>query len=377
MNDKPHIGIFGRVNVGKSTLMNALAGQNVSIVSPVAGTTTDAVKKPAEILGAGAVVLLDTAGLDDITLVGEERVKRTLAALDIVDAAILVFDGDSFGNAERRLADKFKEKNIPFFLVNSKVDTTKYEALPFLAPSSGLKEIIEKIKTLLAPRADKNLFDGLISQDDTVILVMPQDGAAPKGRLILPQVQAVRAALDLGATAVCSDGKNLSELVKKYAPALVVTDSQVFDFVSAQVPQEIPLTSFSILLARVKGDFELMLSGTKKISGLRDGDKILILESCTHTAHHCDDIGRKKIPSLLQKKTGKKLNFTFVSGLDALPEDLKSFALSVQCGGCMITKTQLLNRIYAAQKAGVAITNYGMLIAECTGILERTAPHRI
>lgn len=338
--DKPHIGIFGRVNAGKSTLMNLLLGAEHSIVAPEPGTTTDPVRKNIEILGLGPVVLIDTAGLGDASALGAQRIKKTLNVLDEVDLALLVEPDES-------LLALAASKQKPFVTVTR---------------AASKEEIIALIKQHLAPRAPQNMFSGLVKAGDTVVLYIPQDASAPQGRLILPQVQAIRTLVDLGVSAVCTAQKDFT----KFNPALVVTDSQYFKEIAAATPQNIPLTSFSILLARMKGDFDLMLLGARAIENLKEGDTVLVMESCSHTVHNCGDIGRHKIPALLQKHTGKKLNFIF----ERL-EELADIALAVQCGGCMATRTQILSRIYKVRDAGVPITNYGLLIAACTGILER------
>ncbi|MGB2578655.1 [FeFe] hydrogenase H-cluster maturation GTPase HydF [Elusimicrobium simillimum] len=380
--NKPHIGIFGRMNVGKSSIFNALAGQETVIVDDTPGTTTDPIKKVMEIEGLGPIVLIDTGGLDDnASKLGERRVKQSKNMLDHVDLAILVFAGNVFTDYEQSLMASFVSKKIPFFLIHNKsdqnplkIEVTGADILDFSAKKPETGPLFAMIKKHLekASSVPKGLLDGMVKKGDTVLLITPIDASAPAGRMILPQMQTLRAALDLNAVSICVQPAEVEEvLAKKPNIALAVTDSQVFAYVSQKIPPSIPLTSFSILLARTKGNFKAMVKGTKTIPNLKDGNKVLILESCTHTVNHCVDIGRTKLPNLLQKFTGKKLEFTVVAGLEALPEDLSSYALAIQCGGCMITDKQLQNRINNAMDAGVAISNYGMAIAFCNGIFER------
>lgn len=376
--DKPFIGFFGRMNAGKSSVINALSGTDISIVSEKAGTTTDLVKKAVEIPGVGAVVLTDTAGLDDKTEIGSQRVSRALSAAEQVDAAVIVFETQELGQEEKNLIEIFKANKTPFFLLHNKADIAplknkfEYDTLDFSAKTPDVPALAAMIKKHLPAKSADNIFEGIVKKGDTVLLVMPQDASAPHGRLILPQVQAIRALIDLGAYALCTDVAGTAEIIKKTPFIdLVVTDSQAFAEVSKAVPQDMPLSSFSILLSRLKGDFKTQLEGTEKIDSLKDGDKVLILESCSHVVNHCDDIGRVKIPALLKKYTGKNLSFVFVTGLGELPGDLSSYALAVQCGGCMVTKTQLLNRIKKLTASGVPVTNYGMAISYATGIFPR------
>ncbi len=369
------------MNVGKSTLMNALLGQQHSIVSPEPGTTTDPVRKIMEIQGLGPVVLVDTAGVDDASLLGAQRVQRTLNIIDNINLAILVFEGNTFGEFEQSLVYSFTAKKTPFFLVHSKsdlepltIEITGHEIIESSPAAPNTEDIFRLIKKYLPQNAyaPSNIFEGLVKAGDNVILVMPQDAGAPQGRIILPQVQAVRTLLDLNANAICTNGKNLTELYYSNMPVLVVTDSSVFSASAAALPESAQLTSFSILFSRLKGDFFLMLKGVEKIKELKDGDRVLIMESCTHNVSHCDDIGRHKIPAMLQKCSGKKLEFAFTAGLEILPDDISSFVLAVQCGGCMLTRTQVVNRIHKVAGEGVAVTNYGMVLAYCAGILPRS-----
>lgn len=377
--NRPHIGIFGKMNAGKSSLLNTLTGQDTSVVSSQAGTTTDPVKKIIELLDIGPVTLVDTAGVDDASLLGQERVKRTLDSLEQVDLAVLVFAGELDSYDQQLMAD-FAAHNIPFFLVHNKSDVQTLQTeikgadvLEFSCKKPDLPALLSLIKKHLpaSSNAPSGVLDGYVRAGDEVALVIPVDASAPAGRLILPQVQTIRNLLDIGAVAVCVKDTELEVYLKTHTPALVVTDSQAFKFVSSVVPPQIPLTSFSILFSRQKGDFEAFLAGTQAIDALREGDKVLIMESCSHTVNKCDDIGRTKIPAWLQKYTGKKLEFTVLAHLDALPENLSQYKLAVQCGGCMVTRTQILRRLEKLKAAGVAVSNYGMTISFCHGIFNR------
>ncbi len=377
--NRPNIGLFGKMNAGKSSLLNVLTGQDVSVVAQHPGTTTDPVKKSIEILGVGPVTLVDTAGVDDATLLGEQRVKRTMESLEQADLAILVFAGELDAYDQQLMAD-CAAHNIPFFLVHNKCDIQTLQGeingvdvLEFSCKKPDLPALLALIKKHLpkSSNAPCGILDGYVNPGDEVVLVIPVDASAPAGRLILPQVQTIRNLLDIGAVAVCVKDTELAAYLEKHTPALVVTDSQAFKYVSSVVPPFIPLTSFSILFSRQKGDFEAFLQGTRAIDSLEEGDSVLIMESCTHTVNKCDDIGRTKIPALLQKYTGKKLRFTFLAGLDSLPEDLSQYKLAVQCGGCMVTRTQILRRIEKLKNKGVPVSNYGMTIAYCNGIFAR------
>jgi len=388
-DSKPHIGIYGRRNIGKSSLINCLAGQDIAIISDQAGTTTDPVKKSFEITGFGPVILIDTAGIDDSGELGQKRVERTLRTLDTVDLAILVIAGNEWGSFEDSLVDEFKAQDLPFIIVHNKSDIAKPEAdLINMARSLSGTEIIEfstvdkrnyeelikLVKESIPEHSFKTpaLLGDLIKHGDVVLLITPIDVEAPAGRLILPQVQVIRDILDNDAVAIVLKEFEVDIFLKKTGikPALAVTDSQVFVKADASVSPDIPLTSFSILLAKFKGDFENYRKGTPKISELKNGDRILLLESCTHHVA-CDDIGRTKIPRWITNFTGKKLEFEVVAGLDTLPRPITDYALVIQCGGCMITRKQLHNRLKAAVKAGVPVTNYGMTIAYVQGIYQR------
>jgi [FeFe] hydrogenase H-cluster maturation GTPase HydF len=386
---KPHIGIYGRRNSGKSSLINSLAGQDIAIVSEHAGTTTDPVKKSFEITGFGPVILVDTAGIDDAGELGLKRVDRTLRTLDIVDLALLVITGNEWGDYEDDLVERFNDQDIPYIIVHSKSDLEeptvefieKIKSFagkePFEYSSSdrrNYESLTDLIKETIPEYSYKTpaLLGDIIKYGDIVLLITPIDVEAPAGRLILPQVQAIRDILDNDAVAVVLKEREVDTFLKKTGirPALAVTDSQVFKKADASVPQDIPLTSFSIMLARFKGDFESYLKGTPKISDLKDGDRVLLLESCTHHVS-CDDIGRVKIPRWISNFTGKKIEYDVVAGLDKLPCNVKDYSLVVQCGGCMITRRQLHNRISEAVRAGVPVTNYGMAIAYVQGIYKR------
>jgi [FeFe] hydrogenase H-cluster maturation GTPase HydF len=386
---KPHIGIYGRRNNGKSSLINCLAGQDVAIVSEQAGTTTDPVKKSFEITGFGPVILVDTAGIDDSGEIGQKRVDRTLKTLDIIDLALLVVTDNSWGYFEEDLITMFHSHDLPFIVINNKSDleepTTDFrekiknitgtDLFEFSAVDRrNYEELIQLIKETIPEHSYKTpaLLGDLINHGDIVILITPIDIEAPEGRLILPQVQAIRDILDNDAVAIVLKEREVDAFLKKtkIKPALAVTDSQVFVKADASIPPDIPLTSFSIMLARFKGDFDSYLKGTPKISELKDGDRVLLLESCSHHVA-CDDIGRTKIPRWITNFTGKKIEFDMVAGLDVLPRPVTHYSLVIQCGGCMITRKQLHNRLLPAIKAGIPVTNYGMAIAFVQGIYKR------
>jgi [FeFe] hydrogenase H-cluster maturation GTPase HydF len=386
---RPHIGIFGKRNSGKSSLINALAGQEVAIVSEVAGTTTDPVSKNMEIGGLGAVVLIDTAGIDDEGMLGEKRIARSREVMKTIDLAILLITDNTLGEFENGLIDEFNKLDVPYFVVHNKSDLQALSTdtvhlienelqtivLDFSALNkSSVEPLVKQMRAFLPETAWKpgTLVGDLISYGDTVLLITPIDIEAPEGRLILPQVQVIRDVLDHdGIVAICKE-REVDAYFKRMEPKpkLVVTDSQVFLKADASIPPEIPLTSFSIVLARQKGAFQQYIKGTPKIGELKDGDRILILESCSHHVS-CDDIGRVKIPRWLSNFTGKKLEYDVVAGLNQVPRDIHDYALLVQCGGCMITRRQLVNRLKPAIDAGIPVTNYGMAIAYVHGIYDR------
>ncbi len=387
--DKPHIGIYGRRNNGKSTLINLLAGQQIAIVSEIAGTTTDPVKKSFEITGFGPVVLVDTAGSDDTGSLGEKRIASTLETIRNVDLAILVIAHNRFGAPEIKLISEFHRLDVPFFIIHNKSDLerlgeknknsirslTESAIIEFSSREGGYpEEIISAIRSSIPDSAWKTtgLIGDLIGYGDLVLLITPIDVQAPAGRLILPQVQVIRDIIDNDGVAIVLKEKEVDAFLRKsqVKPKLAITDSQIFAKADSSIPREIPLTSFSIVLARHRGDFGLYLKGTPEISRLTDGDRLLVLESCTHHVS-CDDIGRVKIPRWISNFTGKKLQFDTVAGLSKLPRPITDYAMVIQCGGCVITRRQLANRIRPAAEAGIPVTNYGMAIAWVQGIYDR------
>jgi [FeFe] hydrogenase H-cluster maturation GTPase HydF len=383
-----HIAIFGRRNAGKSSLINAITGQDIALVSKVAGTTTDPVYKAMELLPLGPVVLIDTAGLDDVGEIGELRIKKTREVMDKTDLAILLFSADSSDySLEKEWLSDLKERKIPVIGVINKIDESgsSFQSvdidslfdIPFVRVSAKERTNIGKLKEAIQTYSPldferETIVGDIIKPKDIVILVAPQDIQAPKGRLILPQVQILRDLLDndtLALTVKLTELEDmLSALVRK--PDLVITDSQVFNKVNSILPPEIPLTSFSILMARYKGDLEILVKGAKAINTLKPGDKILIAEACTHHALQ-GDIGREKLPVWLSKKAGGDLDIKVVAGVD-FPEDLSGYKLILHCGGCMFNRKQFLTRLIRATEQNVPITNYGTAIAELNGILDRT-----
>ena len=380
------IGIYGRTNSGKSSIINKLTGQSIAIVSEQAGTTTDPVKKSIEIFGIGPVILIDTAGIDDTSELGKKRVEKTYQTLKEIDCALLVITGNQFGEPETQLIEQFKEYAVPFVIVHNKADETKLEAslqqlienqyntkiLTFSTLYDNSQVIVDALKTAIPESAftKASMLGGFIKPNDVVVLVTPIDDEAPEGRLILPQVMAIRDALDNDCICVVLKETNLQQYFDTMPrPDLVVTDSQVFGYVNKIVPDEVRLTSFSILLARLRGDYENYLKGTPHLSELKDGDKILMLESCTHEIS-CGDIGRVKLPAMIRKFTGKNIEFDYVAGLSPI-SNIHQYAMAIQCGGCVATRKQLINRTNLAVKAGVPISNYGMAIAYMTGVLGR------
>ena len=383
-----YIGIFGRRNSGKSSLINLLTGQDIAIVSDKPGTTTDPVSKSVEIFGIGPVILIDTAGIDDAGELGEKRIKKSLEVIKKVDCAILLISENLFTDFEQNLINQFNEFEIPYLIVHNKSDISslnkdtiaeirKYSSSDILDFSTvndeKKEELISLIKETIPTTSYQkpSLLGDLVKPKDVVLLITPIDSEAPDGRMILPQNMAIRDVLDNDCiTVVVKETELLDFLKLGIRPVLAVTDSQAFEYVSKHIPEDIPLTSFSIVFARLKGDFEKYLKGTPHISQLKDGNRVLILESCTHQVS-CDDIGRIKIPKLLQQFTGKQLHFDFVSGLPELTNQVENYSLVIQCGGCMVTRKQLLNRLKPYFEAGIPVTNYGMTLAYVNGIFER------
>ncbi len=387
---KPHIGIFGRRNYGKSSLINALVGQDVAIVSADPGTTTDPVKKSMELEGVGPAILIDTAGIDDTGELGELRVQKSREVMKIIDLALLVVTGNQAGCYEEQLANEFYEAGVPFIFIHNKSDLeplnpsfsdelkAKYNA-PVIELSAtqdkDLARLSEAIKSNMPETAwrTQSLMGDLVTRGDLVLLIVPIDTEAPEGRLILPQVQAIRDLLDNNCIVIVLKESELEMFLNKFPvkPSLAVCDTSVILKANALVPPDIPLTGFSILLAKYKGEFDQYLKGTPAISTLKDGDRILMLESCTHHVS-CDDIGRYKLPLWIKKYTGKNLEFDVIAGLNNLARPVTDYALVVQCGGCMITRKQIVNRLRPAIEAGIPVTNYGMAIAYMHGAYERS-----
>ncbi|MBN1416048.1 MAG: [FeFe] hydrogenase H-cluster maturation GTPase HydF [Bacteroidales bacterium] len=386
---KPHIGIFGRRNTGKSSIINVLTGQDVAIVSPHPGTTTDPVKKSVEIFGIGPVVMIDTAGIDDSGDLGSRRVMKSKEIIKSVDMAILVLSENRFDSYEEKLLDDFYEMGVPFLFVHNKDDKEAIDPelkriiserfnqpvveFSALYPSE-FEEFVSAIRQTMPATAyqKQSLLGDFLRRGDMVLLITPIDTEAPEGRLILPQVQAIRDILDNDCIAIVVKENEVEAFLHKTGirPVMAVCDSSVFRKADASVPKDIPLTGFSILLARFKGEFDSYLNGTPAISDLKDNDRVLVLESCTHHVS-CDDIGRVKIPGWIGAFTGKKLHFDVVAGLNRLDRPINDYALVVQCGGCMITRKQLVNRLQPAIDSGIPVTNYGMAIAWMQGVYDR------
>ncbi|MCB7342254.1 MULTISPECIES: [FeFe] hydrogenase H-cluster maturation GTPase HydF [Blautia] len=389
-SERVHISFFGKRNAGKSSVINAVTGQDLAIVSSVMGTTTDPVYKSMELLPLGPVVVIDTPGIDDEGELGALRVRKSYQVLNKTDIAILVVDSTTGkGEEEFALLHKFHEKHIPYLVVYNKIDLLSVEEIKNLAMSvragevlasaadgMNIQELKEKIATLKPEDTHQYpLIQDLIEPLDLVILVVPIDKAAPKGRLILPQQQTIRDILERGALSLVVRDTELKStldhfLAQGVCPKLVVTDSQAFARVSKDVPENITLTSFSILFARYKGELETQLKGVAALSSIEDGDHILIAEGCTHH-RQCGDIGTCKMPEWIQSYTGKEPVFEFTSGTE-FPDDVSSYKMVVHCGGCMLNEREMKYRIACCQDQGVPITNYGILIAQVTGILKRS-----
>lgn len=386
LNDTPSgerisIAFFGCRNAGKSSLVNAVTGQDLSVVSEIGGTTTDPVKKAMELLPLGPVMIIDTPGFDDTGTLGEKRVDSARKILRSCNIAVLVTDASrELNDCEKELISLFGERKIPYVTVKNKSDllkNTPKNTADTVYTSAVRKQGINELKETLAafykpPEKQVRLVGDLIAKGDTVVLVTPIDSAAPKGRMILPQQQAIRDVIDSGALAVVTRETELSQALAslKCPPALVVTDSQAFGVVSKIVPDSVPLTSFSILMARYKGFLKTAVKGARVIDTLKDGDKVLISEGCTHH-RQCDDIGTVKLPRWLKARTGAQLDLQWSSGT-GFPQDLSGFKLVLHCGGCMLNAAEMEYRMKSAQKQGVPFTNYGTAIAHMNGILKRS-----
>lgn len=389
MNQTPaaeriHIGFFGRRNAGKSSVMNAVTGQNLAVVSNVKGTTTDPVYKAMELLPLGPVMMIDTPGIDDKGELGELRVRKSHQILNKTDLAVLVVDGtQGMKEEDHNMVELFEKKKIPYVVVFNKADLVKeqqiqeYESQKNVLwvstfDNTGIKELKEYLSAMLSTDEEKNLLEGLIEARDMVVLVTPIDKAAPKGRLILPQQQTIRALLDNGCTSIVVRETELEEALKTLGkkPKLVITDSQAFKKVSNIVPEEIPLTSFSILFARYKGDLRQAVEGVRVLDQIQDGDKILISEGCTHH-RQCGDIGTVKLPLWIRQYTKKEPVFSFTSGTE-FPEELSDYRLVVHCGGCMLNEREMRYRQACAKDQKIPMANYGILIAFIHGILKRS-----
>ena len=384
--ERTHIAILGRCNAGKSTLVNRITGQDVSIVSDTRGTTTDPVQKAIEINGLGAAIIIDTPGIDDDTLLGNERVARIGKVLDKTDIAVVLLTSEEC-DAEIHLIEECRVREIPVIAALAHIDRiadyptlqdtlSKRLGQEVMAISArtgeGIEHLIEKIVTL-CPTEERLITEGLCQAGDCVLLVMPQDKSAPKGRLILPQVQTIRELLDRGCTPICCTPDRMSQALEALAtpPRLIITDSQAFAEVYKLKPEVSVLTSFSILFARYKGDITLFTEGVRALDTLTASSRILIAEACTHTPQH-EDIGRVKLPRLLRKRLGETLQIDIVSGSD-YPDDLTPYDLVIHCGACMFNRKHVLSRIERARQQQVPITNYGVILAALTGILEHVA----
>lgn len=391
-SERLHIGIFGKRNAGKSSVINALTGQSLAIVSDIKGTTTDPVLKAMELLPLGPVVMIDTPGLDDVGDLGELRIKKAYQMLNKTDIALLIIDSsEGLTNEDNEILTKIKDKNIPYIIVANKSDLCNRDLSnqdlsnrdlcnlpqPNICVSATTNENIHELKELISKQipektSDFPLVRDLVDKGDFVILVIPIDSAAPKGRLILPQQQTIRDLLEAGATSIVVQDTELAQTLANLGkkPKLVITDSQAFASVSKDTPSDILLTSFSILFARYKGELQTQVDATKVIDTLQDGDKILISEGCTHH-RQCDDIGTVKLPNLIKRHTQKDIQFDFTSGGE-FPLDLSSYKLAIHCGGCMLNEREMKYRIKCSRDANLPITNYGTALAHLNGILPRS-----
>ena len=390
MSERVHIGFFGKRNAGKSSVMNAVTGQDLAVVSEVKGTTTDPVYKSMELLPLGPVVMMDTPGIDDEGELGKLRVKKSYQVLNKTDAAVLVIDGLSGASEEdEAMLKKIRKKQIPYTVVLNKQDLAseeiKEQTIQMLgigreqllsvsaADGTGINELKERIAQIAKPEElERRIIGDMISPSDFIVLVVPIDSAAPKGRLILPQQQTIRDILEADAVSVVIKEDRVRETIESLGkkPRLVITDSQAFETVAADTPEDILLTSFSILFARYKGNLEMAVKGVTTLDKLKNGDKILISEGCTHH-RQCDDIGTVKIPRWIREYTGKEIQFETTSGTQ-FPDELGEYKLIVHCGGCMLNEREMKYRLSCAEDQGVPITNYGILIAYIKGILKRS-----
>lgn len=377
-SERPHIAFFGCTNSGKSSLVNAITNQQLSVVSDVEGTTTDPVFKSMEILPLGPVVIIDTAGINDTGRLGNLRVEKTRQVLDKTDIAILVIDAVVGENDfDKELLNTFVQRKIPYLVVYNKSDLTSHSNLQTnvllvsALTGSGIHALTEKIGTILSEnRKEKFIIKDKLNAGDVVVMVIPIDESAPKGRVILPQQNVLREILDVNAIAICCQPNELAQILKVITPKFVITDSQVFNEVNAIVPQNMILTSFSILMAKYKGELDNLLFGASKLSELKDGDKVLISESCTHH-RQCNDIGTVKLPNWIKNFTGKNIEFEFTQGCE-FPQDLSRYSLILHCGGCMSNDAEIKSRFNRAMSQNVPIMNYGMVIAYMNGILKRS-----
>ena len=379
-SERPHIAFFGCTNSGKSSLVNAITNQKLSIVSDIKGTTTDSVSKSMELLPLGPVVIIDTAGVNDLSELGEQRTQKTKEVLDKTDIAVLVIDSTVGENEfDKNLISEFENRKIPYLVVYNKSDLLTSPPLDrgssalhvSALTGDGVNELKEKIGHLINEnKKEKFIIKDRLQVGDIVIMVIPIDESAPKGRIILPQQNTLREILDARATAICCGVNELDDILKKVTPKYVITDSQAFNEVKKIVPENIILTSFSILMANYKGELETLVKGAKTISALKDGDKVLISEGCTHH-RQCNDIGTVKLPNWIKKYTGKNIEFEFTQGGE-FPQDLSKFALIVHCGGCMLNEAEMKSRLKRANEQNISIVNYGMAIAYMNGILDRS-----
>ena len=376
--ERVHIGFFGNTNAGKSSLVNKVTSQQTALVSEISGTTTDVVRKAMELLPIGPVMIIDTPGFDDESILGEKRIENTREALRTADAAVLVCDAlKGKTPTDEKLEEFFKERKIPYIIVYNKADLTetRKDSLFYVSAitGEGIEELKKKLGEIIPKRSDKmNIVDSFVKKGDIAVLVTPIDESAPKGRIILPQQNVIRNLLDIGAIAVVTQVEELEVTLENLGkkPAVVITDSQAFGAVSKIVSEDIPLTSFSILFAKYKGVLDEAVRAVGKIETLKDGDKILVAEGCSHH-RQCNDIGTVKIPNWIKKHTEKDIHFDFTSGRE-FPEDLKDYALVLHCGGCMITERDVMSRMEKAKEENIPFTNYGITIAYMNGILKRS-----